>query len=43
MDFRSTHVFSVKKGAEARILQLAGLSIAGQVITHFVEARTNTR
>jgi hypothetical protein len=42
MDFHNTHVFSVKK-AYNRVSQLAGLSIAGHIINHFVETSTNTK
>jgi hypothetical protein len=40
--FRQHSVFSVKKADNSRIPQLAGLSVAGHIITHCLETRTNT-
>jgi hypothetical protein len=43
MDFRSTHVFSLKKADNGANFAAGRLSVAGDIITHSVEAKTNTR
>jgi hypothetical protein len=43
MNFRSTRVLVRQKRIAARISQLAGLSIAGHIITQSIETRTSTR
>jgi hypothetical protein len=43
-EFPQRSYFSVKKeGEPAQISQPVDLSVAGQIITHSVETRTNTR
>jgi hypothetical protein len=42
-DFRTSHVFSMKKADNSANFAAAGLSTVGHIIIHSVETRTNTR